>query len=166
VKYVRLADVATLGSLAAAIGAILLAMQSNPSGAALFLLASTLLDFLDGRIARLMNQGSDFGLYADSLVDIIAFGAAPVMIAFVLLPITPVLVTTAIIYLAAGVYRLARFQVTRLKNQFQGVPITTNGIAFAAVLLFVPDLSFTWVMPAYFLLSSALMVSTFSVRKL
>src|SRR5215472_13156704 len=40
-------------------------------------------DGLDGRIARLTNTASDFGRELDSLADVITFGVAPALLAFV-----------------------------------------------------------------------------------
>jgi CDP-diacylglycerol--serine O-phosphatidyltransferase len=40
-------------------------------------------DALDGRIARLTNTASDFGRELDSLADVITFGVAPSLLAFV-----------------------------------------------------------------------------------
>src|SRR5271157_5368341 len=40
-------------------------------------------DALDGRIARMTNTCSDFGKELDSLADIITFGVAPSLLAFV-----------------------------------------------------------------------------------
>ncbi len=44
---------------------------------------SVFLDGLDGRIARLTNTTSDFGRELDSLADVISFGIAPAVLAFV-----------------------------------------------------------------------------------
>jgi CDP-diacylglycerol--serine O-phosphatidyltransferase len=165
-RYLKVADIATFASLTTAIMAVVLAMHDRLLSAGLLLIASLLLDSVDGRIARAMNQTSEFGMYLDSLIDIIAFGAVPAMIAFLFLPTNATVVIAAIIYLGASAYRLARFQTTKLKDEFQGMPITMNGLGFAAVLMFVPATSFWWVMPLYFLTAAALMVSTFRMRKL
>src|SRR3954453_12032920 len=42
-----------------------------------------LLDGLDGRIARMTNTTSDFGREMDSLSDVITFGIAPAVLAFI-----------------------------------------------------------------------------------
>src|SRR6185503_12104597 len=41
------------------------------------------LDGLDGRIARMTNTTSEFGREMDSLADVISFGLAPAVLAFV-----------------------------------------------------------------------------------
>src|SRR5882672_2766514 len=43
---------------------------------------AVLFDGLDGRIARLTNTSSDFGRELDSLADVITFGVAPALLAF------------------------------------------------------------------------------------
>ena len=45
--------------------------------AAWMLLLAMVFDALDGRIARMTNQASDFGAQLDSLTDLITFGVAP-----------------------------------------------------------------------------------------
>ena len=42
-----------------------------------------ILDGLDGRIARMTNTTSEFGRELDSLADIISFGIAPAILAYV-----------------------------------------------------------------------------------
>jgi CDP-diacylglycerol---serine O-phosphatidyltransferase len=51
--------------------------------AAMVIGVSVFLDGLDGRIARLTNTTSDFGRELDSLADVISFGIAPAVLAFV-----------------------------------------------------------------------------------
>lgn len=51
--------------------------------AAMVIGVAVFLDGLDGRIARLTNTTSDFGRELDSLADVISFGIAPAVLAFV-----------------------------------------------------------------------------------
>ncbi|MBV9038225.1 MAG: CDP-alcohol phosphatidyltransferase family protein, partial [Acidobacteriaceae bacterium] len=96
-----------------------------------FALAAKLLGFavffdgLDGRIARMTNTVSDFGRELDSLADVITFGIAPAVLAFVwgvLFVATPdegnllshlsrAGYLLAFFYLLCGAVRLARFNV-------------------------------------------------------
>lgn len=46
------------------------------------LIAASLFDMIDGRIARMMNAQSAIGQQLDSLVDVIAFGVAPAYLAY------------------------------------------------------------------------------------
>ena len=43
--------------------------------AALAVIVSCVFDGLDGKLARLTNSASDFGVQLDSLADLVAFGA-------------------------------------------------------------------------------------------
>jgi len=84
---------------------------------------AVLFDGLDGRVARMTNTASDFGRELDSLADVITFGVAPALLAwmwgFHLLPaaIDPDLRRKAtelgsiacFAFLMAGASRLARF---------------------------------------------------------
>jgi len=51
--------------------------------AAIAILLAIPFDALDGRIARMTNTASDFGRELDSLADVITFGMAPSLLAFV-----------------------------------------------------------------------------------
>ena len=82
-------------------------------------------DALDGRIARMTNTCSDFGKELDSLADVITFGVAPSLLAFVwgfhFLPdsINPELrqhllqagAFICFLFLLSGASRLARFNI-------------------------------------------------------
>ncbi len=94
--------------------------------AAIAILFAIPFDALDGRIARLTNTCSDFGKELDSLADVITFGVAPSLLAFVwgfhFLPdsINPQLRLHLIqagaficfLYLMGGASRLARFNIS------------------------------------------------------
>ena len=94
--------------------------------AAIAILFAIPFDSLDGRIARLTNTTSDFGREFDSLADVITFGVAPSLLAFVwgfhFLPdsINPQLrqhlvqagVFICFLFLLSGASRLARFNIS------------------------------------------------------
>ena len=82
-------------------------------------------DGLDGRIARMTNTTSDFGRELDSLADVITFGVAPAILAFMWgfrsltdvpgqelhLRLTQFGLIATFIFLVAGASRLARFNI-------------------------------------------------------
>lgn len=164
-QYLKVADIATFLSLASGVLALVFALESHLKIAGGLLIASLIFDGLDGRIARWMGQGSEFGMYLDSLTDAVVFGAVPAAIALALLPVTPILVAAATVFIAAGIYRLARFQFTKLNGEFQGMPITMNGIFVGIILIFVPASAYAIVFPAYFIASAVAMVSTVRIKK-
>ena len=113
-----------------------------------FILASWLVllalvfDGLDGRIARMTNTTSQFGVEFDSLADIISFGIAPAMLLYFFVGHTygrfGILVSA--LYVIFGAIRLARFNISTAKtdpNVFIGLPIPTAAVFVSMwVLLF------------------------------
>ncbi len=53
------------------------AVQGRFEEACMAILVSALMDGLDGKVARLTNTASEFGVQYDSLADLVAFGLAP-----------------------------------------------------------------------------------------
>jgi CDP-diacylglycerol--serine O-phosphatidyltransferase len=122
---------------------------------------AVLFDGLDGRIARMTHTSSDFGRELDSLADVITFGVAPAMLAwmwgFRQLPaalgsseLTGKLIqlgaVASFLFLMAGASRLARFNITINpqpsnpgrpgKKYFVGMPIPAGAGVIAAVVHF------------------------------
>jgi CDP-diacylglycerol--serine O-phosphatidyltransferase len=117
---------------------------------------AVLCDFLDGRIARLVNATSDFGVQLDSLADVLSFGIAPAVVAyawgFSMLPEFQKLSWGAsFMFLMCGVLRLARFNVQAAKpvpveknaktakRFFVGLPIPAAAGVLAAIVHFAPS---------------------------
>jgi CDP-diacylglycerol--serine O-phosphatidyltransferase len=88
-------------------------------------------DFLDGKIARLLNAMSKFGAMFDTLADFVAFGVVPGFLAFKssLFQINILGFLVVIFYIFAGGYRLVRFTLSNTnpsqKQPFIGLPIPT-----------------------------------------
>ncbi|HME10485.1 MAG TPA: CDP-diacylglycerol--serine O-phosphatidyltransferase [Bryobacteraceae bacterium] len=89
--------------------------------AAIAIGAAVVLDGLDGRIARMTNTVSDFGREMDSLADVITFGIAPAVLAYIwgvqfvdpggFLQDHRAGYFLAFLFLLCGAVRLARFNV-------------------------------------------------------
>ena len=115
---------------------------------ALCILGSCLFDGLDGKIARMTNTTSEFGVQFDSLADLISFGVAP---AFLVHRIVLKDVIEghpefgwfiASIYLLCGAFRLARFNcLTAMRQEhskeFLGFPIPSAAGLVASLTLFM-----------------------------
>jgi CDP-diacylglycerol--serine O-phosphatidyltransferase len=121
---------------------------------------AVLFDGLDGRIARMTGTSSDFGRELDSLADVITFGVAPALLAwmwgFRQLPAASLgqLYTKLVqfgaiasfLFLMAGASRLARFNIASNpqpsnpgrpgKKYFVGMPIPAGAGVVAAVVHF------------------------------
>jgi len=130
----------TVGNLFCGYFAILSTMYGNYDNAARAIGIALILDMLDGRIARLTNSTSGFGLQLDSLADVISFGIAPSVLALVwgLSAVDQRLAWIATFtFTICGAMRLARFNVQagHLKH-FVGLPIPAGGGVIAATVHF------------------------------
>jgi CDP-diacylglycerol--serine O-phosphatidyltransferase len=157
----------TTANMAAGFYAILETTKGNPAEPWHFDFASMAIGFavffdgLDGRIARLTHTESDFGRELDSLADVITFGIAPALLAwmwgFHMLPVTldhPLRIKViqlgtiaCFAFLMAGASRLARFNITTNpqpsnpgrpgKKYFVGMPIPAGAGVIAAIVHFL-----------------------------
>jgi len=133
----------TVGNIFCGYYAILATMHGNFGQAAHAIGIAILLDGLDGRIARLTNSSTGFGLQLDSLADVISFGIAPSVLALVWGLSTAdqrLAWIAAFTFAICGAMRLARFNVQagNLKH-FVGLPIPAGGGAIAAIVHFFSD---------------------------
>ncbi len=69
-------------ALMAGFYAIVAAIGEQPVAACIAILVAGLLDGVDGRVARLTNTQSDFGVEYDSLSDMVSFGIAPAVLVY------------------------------------------------------------------------------------
>ena len=106
------------------------------------ILLALIFDGLDGRIARMTNTTSQFGVEFDSLADIISFGIAPAMILYFFVgdEFGRFGILVSALYVIFGAIRLARFNISTAKtdpNVFIGLPIPTAAIFISMwILLF------------------------------
>lgn len=138
----------TLGATFCGISALWLAFEAKGSeGADDIYLATTLiplacfLDGLDGRVARMLNGETKFGMELDSLSDAITFGVAPgfLLYAWALKPYELGGLFVAFVFAAAAMVRLARFNVqtadpARGNRYFTGLPAPMGGMGIAAII--------------------------------
>ncbi len=75
-------NVLTLLALTAGLSALRFALLERWEHAALAILAASVLDGLDGRIARILKGATKFGAELDSLSDFVCFGVAPAMVLY------------------------------------------------------------------------------------
>ncbi len=133
----------TVGNIFCGYYAILATMYGNYDHAAKAIGVAIILDMLDGRIARLTNSATGFGLQLDSLADVISFGIAPSVLALVwgLSTLDPRLAwTAAFTFTICGAMRLARFNMQAGNfRHFVGLPIPAGGGAIAAIVHFWGD---------------------------
>lgn len=121
---------------------------------------AVLFDMLDGRIARMTKTTTEIGVQLDSIADVVTFGIAPAVLAYVwgygssLTEGTPAHQFgwfISFMFLMCGAFRLARFNVQSSrprilaqgtikvdKKSFVGLPIPVAGGLIAAIVHFNP----------------------------
>ena len=72
----------TTGGLFAGFFAIIAASQGRFTAACVAIFVAGILDGIDGRVARLTNTQSEFGVQYDSLADLVSFGMAPALVMY------------------------------------------------------------------------------------
>jgi CDP-diacylglycerol--serine O-phosphatidyltransferase len=117
----------TTGAMFAGFYAITSAMGGRYETAAISIFVAMVLDGLDGRVARLTNTQSEFGVQYDSLSDMISFGAAPALVMYMwaFSSLGKLGLFAAFVHMAGGALRLARFNTqveSADKRYFQGLP--------------------------------------------
>ena len=192
----HLADWFTLGNAVSGIGALFSTMTYLQSGdlkhicfACALLVVALIFDVFDGRVARWRQKTSAMGRELDSLADIISFGVAPAVIAFAL-GMNGLFDRIVLAYfVACGVSRLARYNVTAEElseggdkvKYFEGTPIPTSllivGILYLAAYMGAVNNNLwfgEWTLVGFkfhplvliFALSGSLMISRIRIPKL
>jgi len=141
----------TTAGLFAGCYAIVAAMSSNFEAAAIAIFVAMVMDGIDGRVARLTNTQSEFGVQYDSLSDMVCFGLAPSLIVFEW-ALRSMLEQgwiwsklgwlSAFVYTAGAALRLARFNTqagSADKQYFQGLPSPSAAAVLAGLVWFSED---------------------------
>jgi CDP-diacylglycerol--serine O-phosphatidyltransferase len=119
-----------------------------------------LFDMLDGRIARMTKTTTEIGIQLDSIADVVTFGLAPAVLAYVWgygasltegTDLHRLAWFLSFMYLMCGAFRLARFNVQASrprilaegtikvdKKSFVGLPIPVAGGFIASLVHFSP----------------------------
>ena len=143
-----LPNLVTGGNLACGFLATLFCVEASNGGAlslfdtACFLvLIASLLDFLDGALAKLTNSASRYGMKMDTFADAVTFGLAPATLmgtTFLASPAFGPLLGWGIagLYFVGAVWRLARFNVQEVGGfGFVGLPSPTAAIVIVSYYL-------------------------------
>ena len=133
-------------------GAAFAEVQPYFEVAAILVFVAMVCDALDGRVARMTGQTSNFGAQLDSLADMVTFGVVPAFIAKALvdwhaqadanrlLPVGPKLFyAAAAVYVLGAAMRLARFNVETGADEedhreFKGLPSPAAAAVVCALI--------------------------------
>ncbi|MBI5248284.1 MAG: CDP-diacylglycerol--serine O-phosphatidyltransferase [Desulfomonile tiedjei] len=131
----------TLTSIFFAFYSLVEVIKDNFALAAALILVAGFFDGIDGKVARLTNTTTRFGVELDSLADVISFGVAPAILMYkwALLPYAQIGWVCAFVFVACGALRLARFNVqtgTIDPKRFNGLPIPAAAVMLSTTVLF------------------------------
>jgi CDP-diacylglycerol--serine O-phosphatidyltransferase len=137
----------TTGVLFCGFFAIVQAMNGRFETGCIAIFVAMLLDGMDGRVARWTNTQSEFGAQFDSIADMVAFGAAPALVAYTwaLKDFGTWGWIGAFIYCAGTGIRLARFNANISvvdKRYFQGLPSPSGAAVITGLVWFLEDFEF------------------------
>ena len=124
--------------------AVSMAFAGELFQAALFTALCSILDFLDGAIARYLKAGSETGKQLDALADLISFGMTPAVVMFSYITNSLqevnqqygvfVLPYIAFLLTAFSALRLARFSSAKEESSwFTGLPTPANALLIVSV---------------------------------
>ena len=144
--------------------------------AVIAILFASLMDALDGRVARLIRGTSKMGKELDSLGDVISFGVAPALIMYFwnLQYLDKLGWFVCLIYVVCVALRLARFNIHSEEepswkdNFFEGMPSPAGGIvvllplifSFSGLSEFFIKINYDLLVPIFFVVVSILLIST------
>ncbi len=143
-ELIKLPDLLSILNALFGFSAILLVLsgvnERAIKSALVLILVAAVVDGLDGMVARNM-ESSPIGKYLDSLADMVSFGVAPAIVAYVFLNeylhgYAYVTLALCSAYMISGMLRLARFNATpSFQKDFEGFPITGSAIFLASFML-------------------------------
>ena len=166
----------TLIGVCIGLSSIKFALDGKFALAVVAILFASLMDALDGRIARLINGTSKMGKELDSLGDVISFGVAPAFIMYFwnLQYQDKLGWFVCLIYVVCVALRLARFNISSNEEAtwrddfFEGIPSPAGGIIVLMPLIisfsgfgdFFFKINYNVVVPVFFITVSILLIST------
>ncbi len=128
----------TISNLICGCLALFYSFHNNLIASACLIGIASIFDFMDGFVARMLNESSPIGKELDSLADLVSFGLVPGSVIFHLID-TSYLHTYSFIALAIPIfsaYRLAKFNTDERQNKyFIGLPTPANALIILSIPL-------------------------------
>ncbi len=131
----------TTANLFCGVYAIISTLSGQFFHSAIAILIANIFDIADGKVARITNTTSKFGIEYDSLCDLVSFGVAPALLIYNwgLKEFGRIGWMASFLFIACGALRLARFNVMieiTEKSRFLGLPIPAAASTIAGTYLF------------------------------
>jgi CDP-diacylglycerol--serine O-phosphatidyltransferase len=181
-QHANIPNVITTLGLCFGVAACFFLYDNNLRGVLLCMFFASLMDLIDGFAAIKFNQQTNFGIYADTLVDFFICNIMPVLIAFVFVGNDILLMCGLGFYCVCGMWRLANYiiiateviEVTETseepgmekRNYYTGLPVPSAMLLVALAIWGVVQYSLpVWLCILAFFLTGLLMISSIKFRK-
>ena len=156
-----LPNMVTSGNLLCGLFSLILVLHGRYVPAAWLVFFAVIFDGFDGKVARMLGGGSQFGMEFDSLADLVSFGTAPAILMYqVSMRGLHIFGAAAACFFALCVaLRLARFNVVHVPGPFQGLPCPAGGLFVSSFVLAGLKLP-AWAMVCVLVCVGLLMISS------
>lgn len=142
--------IVTYGNALLGVAGCVAVLLVSIDAAFILLVISALFDVFDGVVARMNIQTPNqkrMGIVADSIADMISFGALPALILIAIAGVSWLTLVAAVVYVGAAIHRLVVFTAHALEHEapihlFRGLPVLLGaGLLVMAYILFY---SYEW----------------------
>ena len=156
-----LPNMVTSGNLLCGLFSLILTLNGRYVPAAWLVFFAVIFDGFDGKVARMLGGGSQFGMEFDSLADLVSFGVAPSILLYQVAVRTMNIagVAVACFFALCVALRLARFNVVHVPGPFQGLPCPAGGLFVSSFVIAGVNLP-AWTMAVIMALTGFLMISS------
>lgn len=160
--YVLIPQLLTLANLGCGLLAIWTAMHAKHLQPVVYIFAAMGFDLTDGAVARRLGVESTFGVYFDTVADLVSFGFAPAVVVAAASGWHGFSLASGIVYVAATTYRLYDYGKSKKqtpKGFFRGFPSPAGAWLTAISVLCLPPIGFFLVQ-----LTAALLMCSFFIH--
>ena len=130
-------NMVTSGNLLCGLFSLILVLHGRYIPAAWLVFFAVIFDGFDGKVARMLGGGTQFGLEFDSLADLVSFGVAPSILLYQV-SVRDMRITGAAVacfFALCVALRLARFNVVHVPGPFQGLPCPAGGLFVSSFVI-------------------------------
>jgi CDP-diacylglycerol--serine O-phosphatidyltransferase len=166
-KIINIPDTITFLDVFFGLAAIYFAIQNKFLLSSIMMFIAIVMDYLDGKAARLLHEKTKLGKELDSLADIISFGIAPALFGFFYHKANSAcpsvfLLLSIFFFIICGIIRLGRYNLIRYSKGFIGMPITVNALVLP--ILYFISLPI-YLLPIVYIILGLLMVSSIKIKR-
>ena len=165
-KYIKLPDIISIVGLVFSVLSIISSIEKKFELATIFITVSMLFDYSDGKVSRALKREGRFGRELDNLCDVVLYLISIIIFGYMIGLNSTLAVSVYIIFMIAGILRLARFGILGLnKGTYEGLPVGYAIIIPYIYFIFILySINLNYLLLLYFI-PSFLMISSIKVKK-